>query len=180
MRYPTQMPPEGAPEVVVRGEDSSIVVAMNVVTRKVDTLAKLSVGYGTVMRISYNNVNQDDVGDLFPQPDDWAVMSDGSIAIFSGREYRVRYTNVYSLLPKHRRSMADPRIQCPSEKAQWEDRKCPHRRACSSFLIGRKKELTRWMPLWRHSRAASTTCRLRRAPRRTSSFLICGPDVTPS
>src|ERR1051326_4647270 len=91
MKYPTQMPPEGAPEVVIRGEDSAIVVAMNVATRNLDTLAKLSVGYGTVMKISYNNVNQDDVGDLFPQPDDWAVMSDGSLAVFSGREYRVRW-----------------------------------------------------------------------------------------
>jgi hypothetical protein len=93
MRWPTQMPPEGAPEVVIKGEDSSVVLAMDVATRKIDTLARLSVGYQTVMKISYNNVNSDDVGDLFPIPDDWAVMADGSVALLGGREYRIRWIN---------------------------------------------------------------------------------------
>jgi hypothetical protein len=91
--WPTSMPPEGAPEVVIKGEDSSLVVALNVSTRKMDTLARLSVGEGSMMRISYNNVNQTSFGDLYPIPDDWTLAADGSIALLGGREYRVRWIN---------------------------------------------------------------------------------------
>ena len=93
LKWPTSMPPEGAPEVVVKGEDSVLVVALKIATRRVDTLARLTTGVGQVMKISYNNVNTNSTNDLYPVPDDWAVTADGSIALLSGREYRLRWIN---------------------------------------------------------------------------------------
>jgi hypothetical protein len=92
-RHPPQ-PPEGAPEIVVKYEDSVAAVGMKVATRKLDTLARISTGYAQVMRVSYNNVNVNSVNDLYPVPDDMVMIADGSIALLSGREYRLRFINL--------------------------------------------------------------------------------------
>ena len=92
-QYPSIGPPEGAPEVVIKSEDSALVVAMKVATRRIDTLVAITLGTGTVTRISYNNYNVNSVNELYPVPDDWALMADGSIALLSGREYRLRWIN---------------------------------------------------------------------------------------
>ncbi|HET9423968.1 MAG TPA: hypothetical protein VFO55_01245 [Gemmatimonadaceae bacterium] len=92
-RYPGQMPPEGAPEIVVRYEDSVAVVGMKLSTRRGDTIVKYGTGQVQTMRISYNNFRSDGRNELWPTTDDWAMMADGSIALLSGREYRVRFIN---------------------------------------------------------------------------------------
>ena len=90
-RYPTQMPPEGAPEIVKKYEDSAAVVGMKLSTRRGDTIVKYGSGQIMTMRISYNNVDTDGSEELWPVSNDWAVMADGSIALLSGREYRLRW-----------------------------------------------------------------------------------------
>jgi hypothetical protein len=92
-RYPSAPPPEGAPELVIKYEDSVAVVGMKLSTRRGDTLAKYGTGQQRVARISYNNFDQDDVNELFPAANDWALVADGSVALLSGREYRVRWIN---------------------------------------------------------------------------------------
>ena len=93
-RYPSVPPAEGAPDVVIKYEDSVAIVGMKLSTRRGDTLAKYGTGQQMVARISYNNFDQDDVNELFPAANDWALMADGSIALLSGREYRLRWINV--------------------------------------------------------------------------------------
>jgi hypothetical protein len=92
-RGPTQMPPEGAPEIVVKVEDSVAIVGMKLSTRRLDTLVKFGTGNVQTMRISYNNINSNSVNELYPVSDDWALAADGSIALLSGREYRLRWVN---------------------------------------------------------------------------------------
>jgi hypothetical protein len=88
------MPAEGAPEKIVKYEDSVAVVGMKLSTRKGDTLYKYGTGQVQTMRISYNNFNSSDRNEIWPTSDDWAMMADGSIALLSGREYRLRWINV--------------------------------------------------------------------------------------
>jgi hypothetical protein len=92
-RYPTVPPPEGAPELVIKYEDSVAVVGMKLSTRRGDTLAKYGTGQQMVARISYNNFDMDGTNELYPVANDWALAADGSIALLSGREYRLRWIN---------------------------------------------------------------------------------------
>ncbi len=92
-RYPHPQPAEGAPEIVMKYEDSLAVVGMKLSTRKPDTLVKYGSGQQMIARISYQNVDIDGSDELFPVSNDWALAADGSIAILSGREYRLRWLN---------------------------------------------------------------------------------------
>ncbi len=86
-------PAEGAPAVTMRVEDSVTVLAMKIATRRVDTLARLSTGSVQTITMTYNSSMSSGTPALFPVADDWAVMADGSVAILSGREYRVYWQN---------------------------------------------------------------------------------------
>jgi hypothetical protein len=93
-RYPTVAPPEGAPEVVIKYEDSVAVLGMKLSTRRADTLTKYGTGQQMVARISANDFDMSNVNEMYPVANDWALAADGSIAILSGREYRLRWLNV--------------------------------------------------------------------------------------
>jgi hypothetical protein len=92
-RYPNNPPLEGAPEIVIKYEDSIAVVGMKLTTRKGDTLAKYGTGQQMVARISWNNFDMNGTNELFPVSNDWALAADGSVALLSGREYRLRWIN---------------------------------------------------------------------------------------
>src|SRR3954471_12837129 len=92
-RYPNNPPLEGAPEIVIKYEDSIAVVGLKVATRKGDTLVKYGTGQQMVARISWNNFDMNNTNELFPVANDWALAADGSIALLSGREYRLRWIN---------------------------------------------------------------------------------------
>jgi hypothetical protein len=102
-RYPSVPPPEGAPEVVIKYEDSVAVVGMKLSTRKGDTLVKYGTGQQMVARISYNNFERDESDELFAPSNDWALAADGSIALLSGREYRLRWVNTDGTRSESRR-----------------------------------------------------------------------------
>jgi hypothetical protein len=91
--YPENPPAEGKPELVIKYEDSVAIVGMKVATRKGDTLVKYGTGQQMIARISYNNFDMDSPEELFPTSNDWALAADGSIALLSGREYRLRWIN---------------------------------------------------------------------------------------
>jgi hypothetical protein len=93
MKWPTSYPAEGVPDVVIKSEDSVLVMGLKIATRRADTLAHLTTGVGQIMRISSHGVNMNSVNELYPSPDDWVVTTDGSIALLSGREYRLRWIN---------------------------------------------------------------------------------------
>jgi hypothetical protein len=92
-KYPNNPPPEGAPEVVIKYEDSVAVVGMKLSTRKGDTLAKYGTGQQMTARISWNNFDMNGNNEMFPVANDWALAADGSVALLSGREYRLRWIN---------------------------------------------------------------------------------------
>jgi hypothetical protein len=92
-KYPNNPPVEGSPEIVIKYEDSIAVVGMKLSTRKGDTLTKYGTGQQMVARISWNNFDMNGSNELFPVSNDWALAADGSIAILSGREYRLRWIN---------------------------------------------------------------------------------------
>jgi hypothetical protein len=91
--YNRPMPPEGAPAIVVKYEDSVAVVGLKLSTRRGDTLVKYGTGQVQTMRISWNNYNNESGNELWMPSNDWAMMSDGSIALLSGREYRLRFVD---------------------------------------------------------------------------------------
>jgi hypothetical protein len=92
-RYPNNPPAEGAPEIVIKYEDSVAIVGMKLSTRKGDTLAKYGTGQQMTARISWNNFDMNGNNEMFPIANDWALAADGSIAMLSGREYRLRWIN---------------------------------------------------------------------------------------
>jgi hypothetical protein len=92
-KYPNNPPAEGAPEIVIKYEDSVAVVGMKLATRKADTLAKYGTGQTMIARISWDNFDMDGDNQMFPAANDWALMADGSVALLSGREYRLRWIN---------------------------------------------------------------------------------------
>jgi hypothetical protein len=90
-RPQVQRPREGAPEVNLTFDDSALVMAMNVKRRTLDTIARVATGSVVTMRLSANSTNSNTNTPIFPIFDDWAVMSDGTIAVLRGREYRIDF-----------------------------------------------------------------------------------------
>jgi hypothetical protein len=84
-------PAPGVPMTPPQMPDSAALVRFDLATRKLDTAAFFKIPKQSV------NVTQDERGGMrittninpLPLVDDWSVMSDGSIAIVRGREYRV-------------------------------------------------------------------------------------------
>ncbi len=88
------MPLEGAPEVTIKREDSAYVMGLDVSTRRLDTLGAFGTGSMQMIRLSYLSTMTTTAPVLYPVSDDWTVMADGSVAILSGREYRIHWLNV--------------------------------------------------------------------------------------
>jgi hypothetical protein len=82
--------PGGAPQMP-QPPDSAAIVRVDLATRQVDT-----VGMVKIPKISFN-ISQDDKGRItmtsevnpLPVVDEWAVLSDGSVAFVRGRDYHV-------------------------------------------------------------------------------------------
>lgn len=74
--------------------DSAPLMRMDLATRKVDTLAYLKVPKSSVL------VSRDDAGRVsvnvtmnpLPTVDDWAILSDGSVAVLRGQDYHIEWT----------------------------------------------------------------------------------------
>ncbi len=91
-----ERPPPGAPPVSFLLDDTSYVVAYSVTTRKADTLATVATGNGTIARMSATGISIDQASlrtAPFRVHDDWAVLSDGSIAVVRGRDYGIDWIN---------------------------------------------------------------------------------------
>ncbi|HEX4682850.1 MAG TPA: hypothetical protein VH277_09090 [Gemmatimonadaceae bacterium] len=89
---PKVAPPQGVPYIPA-DPDSAFVVAVDLDTRKLDTLATMRVPKQVLtIRMTpeggfnfYSQINP------LPLTDDWAVLADGTIAMLRGRDYRVEY-----------------------------------------------------------------------------------------
>jgi len=91
---PATPPPKGVP-YFPQEPDSSFIVAMDLETRRLDTLGSIRIPKSEfTVRMSpnggfsfYNNINP------LPMTDDWAMLPDGTIALVRGIDYRVDYRN---------------------------------------------------------------------------------------
>ena len=89
---PKVAPPPGVPWIPQQ-PDSAFIVAVDLGTRKIDTLASMRIPKQvSEIRMTpeggfnfYSHINP------MPMTDDWAVLADGTIALIRGRDYRVEY-----------------------------------------------------------------------------------------
>ena len=73
--------------------DSTPIVRVDLATRAVDTLGQIKIPQVKfdIQRDENGRVNVSSIANPLPTVDDWAVLSDGSIALLRGRDYRVEF-----------------------------------------------------------------------------------------
>jgi hypothetical protein len=81
-------PPRGSPDRQKIMEDSIQIVAVDMRTRRLDTVAAARVGLMSVRIASDGDTETDDFG-LWHRVDDYAVLPDGTIGIVRGKDYHV-------------------------------------------------------------------------------------------
>jgi hypothetical protein len=86
---PSQLPPR---------PDSSLIVRFDLTSRTLDTVAKFGIpqiqmAFVTIQVSGRDVSGSTSVVNPIPWTDDWAVLSDGTIAIVRGREYRVDFVD---------------------------------------------------------------------------------------
>lgn len=89
---PKVAPPAGTP-YIPQEPDSAFVVAVNLDTRKLDTLAVLRTPKTEmrVRRTADRSFTVDRVTNPLPLTDEWAILPNGTVAVVRGREYRIEY-----------------------------------------------------------------------------------------
>ena len=82
----------GAPHMP-QPPDSTPIVRVDLATRAVDTLAQIRIPQVKldIQRDENGRVNVSSITNPLPTVDDWAVLSDGSIALVRGRDYHVEF-----------------------------------------------------------------------------------------
>ncbi len=90
-RHNPPRPAAGEPDVVVRSDDSVYLVRMDFDTRKTDTVVAIGTGSVLITQLRSSGSATSAVTPLFPFYDDAVVMTDGSLAIFHAREYRLEW-----------------------------------------------------------------------------------------
>jgi hypothetical protein len=89
---PKVAPPRGVPYIPPE-PDSAFIVGIDLETRKVDTLGAIRIPKSAtlVRRSSTGGFNFYEVVNPLPSTDDWAVLSDGSVAFVRAVDYRIDY-----------------------------------------------------------------------------------------
>lgn len=92
----------GGPGVQPVMPDSEAIVRFDLATRKLDTAAffRISRPRMTMDRDANGGIRMTSIANPLPLIDDWAVMSDGSIAFVRGRDYRVDFLNADGTMTK--------------------------------------------------------------------------------
>jgi hypothetical protein len=85
-------PPKGVPYFPPE-PDSAFIVAIDLDTRKIDTLGAIRIpkSLSNVRRTPTGGFNFYEVMNPMPSTDEWAVLSDGTVAFVRGVDYRVDY-----------------------------------------------------------------------------------------
>ena len=83
----------GAAPVMPQMPDSTPIVRVDIATRSVDTLGQIRIPQlkFDVQRDENGRVTVSTIANPLPTVDDWAVLSDGSIALVRGRDYHVDF-----------------------------------------------------------------------------------------
>lgn len=92
---PPKVPPPAGVPYVPQDPDSAFVVAADLDTRKVDTLAVVRVPVSglSVRKNPNGGFLFEQMTNPLPITDEWAVLSDGTVAVLRERDYRVEYHN---------------------------------------------------------------------------------------
>ncbi len=111
-------PKPGEPDVTARTLDSTLLIRIDLATRTVDTIGRLSSGNQSVTTLSGDGGGVSSGGPaLFPFYDDAVVTSDGSLAILRAQEYRLEWINPDAT------HASGPRIPFPWRRIADDDRK---------------------------------------------------------
>jgi hypothetical protein len=91
---PKVAPPAGVP-YFPPDPDSAFIVGMNLDTRKLDTLGSMRIPktLNTIRQTAEGYFSFYSAINPLPSTDDWAVLSDGTVAFVRGRDYRIEYLN---------------------------------------------------------------------------------------
>ena len=91
---PLVAPPRGVPYFPPE-PDSAFIVAIDLETRTVDTLGSIRIpkSANTVRRSPSGGYNFYEMTNPLPSTDEWAVLSDGTVAFVRGVDYRIEYLN---------------------------------------------------------------------------------------
>ena len=89
---PLVPPPKGVPYFPPE-PDSAFIVAIDLATRKIDTLGAIRIpkSASTIRRTPDGRFNFYEVINPLPSTDEWAVLSDGTVAFVRGVDYRIDY-----------------------------------------------------------------------------------------
>ena len=89
---PKVAPPPGVP-YFPPDPDSAFIVAMDVDTRKLDTLGAIRIPktLNTIKQTQEGFFSFSSAINPMPSTDEWAVLSDGTVAFVRGRDYRIDY-----------------------------------------------------------------------------------------
>jgi hypothetical protein len=158
-------PLPGEPDKIIEDEDSSYVVRMNFETRATDTLTEIARGTTSTRSLSATGapVTQPWAPTPFPITDEFVVTSDGSVAVFRAREYRIEFFGADG------KSTSGPRLPYPSraisdaDRARIVDSINATRRA--SFDTGQAR------------RAADSVARGGRPPARFTGLTVVGTET---
>lgn len=144
---PKVRPPPGVPWFP-QEPDSAFIVAADVDTRTVDTLASIRTpkNHFVVTRRPDGGYTVTPVVNPLPASDDWAVLSDGSVALIRSRDYSIEYINpdgtrdTSAKLPFEWVRMTD------SDKEQLIDslRRLQNRQLQSEYVTA----MIRWVNTW--------------------------------
>lgn len=90
---PPRVPPPAGIPYIPPEPDSAFVVAVDLATRKLDTLGTVRTPRTDmkVRRTGEGRLVIDQVTNPLPSSDDWAVLPDGGVAFVRARDYRVEY-----------------------------------------------------------------------------------------
>lgn len=91
---PARRPPRGVPYIPPQ-PDSAFVVAIDLDTRQVDTLGSIRIPKSEyIVRVTpTGGYDVNSAINPMPMTDEWAVLSDGSVAFVRGIDYRIEYLN---------------------------------------------------------------------------------------
>jgi hypothetical protein len=89
---PKVAPPPGVPYIPT-DPDSAFIVAVNIDTRKLDTIGAIRVPKSllTIKQMPEGGFSISQAINPLPTTDDWAVLPDGAVAFVRGRDYRIEY-----------------------------------------------------------------------------------------
>jgi hypothetical protein len=141
---PKVAPPRGVPWFP-QDPDSAFIVGIDLETRKIDTIASYRIpkSLSQVRQSPNGGFNFYEVINPLPSTDEWAVLSDGTVAILRGVDYRVDY------LLSDGTSTSSPKLPYDWQRVTEEDKeriidsvKADRRRASMNSYV---QSMMRWV-----------------------------------